>query len=105
MAKDYYQAGFVTLPDRLFAFSSPFEDNAVVISAATYAEIQERMKQDGYDYEAMLVVDGARIALGASQKLWAPHQLIEMKTLEDWQKAGLEPTESWKARHPEAKDE
>jgi hypothetical protein len=83
-ARRYYEGGFVYLPDQLFGFCSPFEGNEsnLMIHAATFDEIQAWAKE--YGHNAMLVVDGKRIAQETARKLWEPYEWTRIDNPEDW---------------------
>jgi hypothetical protein len=82
-ARRYYEGGFVYLPEQLFGFCSPFEGNEsnLMIHAATSEGIQAWAKKYGHD--AILIVDGKRIAQETARRLWERYQWTRIDNPED----------------------
>ena len=89
----HYEAGFVGLPTQFFGFCARSEQNQseLMVQGGTYEEI--RTWAEEYGHQAILIIDGKRVAQDVTSKLWARYELVRIEKPEDWEKARFKPAE------------
>lgn len=92
-ARRYYEGGFVHLPTQFFGFCPRSEENQseLMVQGATYEEI--RAWAEEYGHQAVLIIDGKRVAQDVTRKLWARYEWVRIDKPEDWEKAKFKPAE------------